>query len=136
MARLDWMDRELNNWARWCIASTQGGGNYARVGTFERVDCDGHDAPAIIRIDDAEAAIIDAGIKTLEPDLQSALHLHYVDNQGLASKLRRAGCTERTFYVRIERAQHRLAAWMADRKAAAKAEQARVAALSVAATAR
>lgn len=136
MSRLEWLDRELNNWARWCIASTQGGGNYARIGTFERVDCGGHDAPAVITVDDAEAVVIDAGIKTLDPELRRVLHLHYVDNQGLEAKLRRAGCTERTFYLRVERAQYRLAAWLSDRNAAAEAERARVAALTLAATAR
>jgi DNA-directed RNA polymerase specialized sigma24 family protein len=131
MSRIDWLDRELRNWARWMLGQRAGGLGYARCDmSVERVDGgEGYDAQAHIPVDACEAEVIDRAVMALDGVLRATVEQVYLQPGTMTDHAAKLGCHERTLRDRIERAHNRIAAWMSDRKAAAEAERSRVHAL-------
>lgn len=133
MARIDWIEQRLLNWARWRLM--QGGGvlGYAAVNLASPTPGvrDPY-AAAPVPTNAIEAAATDDAIKSLTPDLRDAVVAWYLRTDGMAGVTRRLGVGERTVHLRIETAHHRLADHFAERERQAREERRRVEALQAA----
>jgi hypothetical protein len=131
MARIEWVDQRLTNWALWKIGSRAGGLGYATV-NLQAPPVDnptGWDAQARIPVDDAEAAVTDEGVRTLPSELRRTVEVFYIDPGSVATKLKKLACERATLNARIETAHRKLSSWFGDRDRQAQAERARVEAL-------
>ena len=138
MARIDWIEDRLQNWARWCLTRGSGVLGYASVnlqapnlGTREPY------ADAPVPVLGIEAAEMDGLVAKLPDDLRRTVVVWYLGGDGkelnerrvaltLREKLARLGCAERTLHERVDRAQRMLADRLLERQAAGKAERERV----------
>jgi hypothetical protein len=133
MARIPDIERRLLNWQRWRALMHDGGGNFARASTEERVDGQGWDAPTVINTLDAEAEITEQGVMALASPLRAAVESMYLAGGGVARKARRLCISEATLYLRVEQAHRALASWLSDRTLVQRAQQERMQALQRAA---
>lgn len=134
MARIEWVEMRLLNWARWRLMRGMGPLGYAGVDLTDPTPTTRDpyvDAP--VPTNSIEAADTDAIIKTLEPELRDTVVAWYLRRDGLAGALRQLGIGERALHQRIERAHRRLADAINDRQDRARQERARVEALQEAA---
>ncbi len=131
MARIEWVEQRLQNWARWKL--TRGGvGNlgYAAVNLAgANAGRDGY-VTATVPTNDCEASETDDAVMRLYPgELRITVIEYYCGRGGLREKLARLCCAEPPLHARLERAQRLLSAHFAAREDAARAERARVEAL-------
>lgn len=126
MARIDWVEQRLLNWARYVL--TRGGsGNmgYARVDwssmAHSNAGRDGY-ITATIPIAECEASETAASVMTLPSELRATVEAYYLGSGGVRQKCDRLCVTEDTLYRRIERA-HRLLAQLWDAKRQAQADE-------------
>lgn len=128
MARLEWVDARLQNWARWKIGHGVGGLGYASVRVdVERVDrSSGYDAPIVVPTSDAEAMVTDQAVMALPSDLRRTVEVMYVHPGSIATKLKLLAVTRPTLYARLERADRAIAGWLTARQQRQQAERARV----------
>jgi hypothetical protein len=127
MARIDWIDARLNNWARWRIGGRSGGLGYSHVQLEAPVvDGGGYDTPAIIPVDDAEASITDQAVMTLPSELRRTVEVMYVHPGGVATKLELLAIARPTLYARLDAADRLIASWLGDRDRTSRAERERV----------
>jgi DNA-directed RNA polymerase specialized sigma24 family protein len=129
MARIDWIESRLLNWARWWAITKTGGGNYAHAGYTERVDGQGWDAETVIPTNDAEAEETHQAVATLEPERRVAVEMAYLGTGSVAERARRRGISMATLYARVDQAHWVLARWFNDQEQARRAELLRVEAL-------
>lgn len=130
MARIDWIEQRLQNWARWKLM--QGGG----VLGYAAVDLQGVGstaepwAAAAIPVSDVEAGETDEAVQRLSPGgLALTVIEHYTGRGGIKDKLARLCCAERTYHTRIDQAHRQLADHFNARQERQRAERARVEAL-------
>lgn len=135
MARIDWVEARLLNWARWRLTGRSSG----RMG-YAAVDLQ---APASGQVDpwcgpsipvsDVDASEVDDAVMRLPSELRVTVIEQYLGRGGERDKLARLCCSKATLHARIERA-HRLLAehWTAQRERR-EAERQRVMALQQAA---
>lgn len=127
VARIEWVEHRLQNWARWTLAAGSGGLGYARV---DLADADaGRDGyvEARIPISDVEAAETDQAIGRLTPPgLALTVREVYVGPGGIKDKARRLCCAEATVHARIGQAHLQLARDLAERQRVREAERRRV----------
>lgn len=127
MARIDWIERRLLNWARWLSSGPRiGGGSGAPQ---DRVDNAGWDAPTVIGTLDGEAMETDQAVASLEADLRQAVMAVYTGSGDRAREARKLGVAVSTLFARVDTAHKCLERWLNDRAAAARAERERVEAL-------
>lgn len=133
MARIDWIEHRLLNWARWRARSGRGALGYARVqlGVQAVVTRDPY-ADAPIPINDIEAGATDDAVQRLPSELKATVIEHYTGPGGELDHLRVLCCAKATMYARIERAHRLLADHFTAQKDRAAAERQRVEALQVA----
>lgn len=120
MARIDWVQTRLLNWARWYTTMTAGGLGYSTQAAFlsEAVDCDGRN-DAHIPIDEVEAGVTNEAVEALKlghGHLHQTLRLYYLKGigiKGTAAAMRRA---ESTIKAQLAQADGLLATWFAARK--------------------
>lgn len=125
MAKIDWIDHRLNNWARWKLAA--GSGSMAGVDLEQAGMPRDPYADAPIPISDCEASDTDAAVMLLHPgELKITVIEYYLGAGGLRHKLARLCCTEPTMYARIGRAHRMLADHFTARQEKATAERSRV----------
>lgn len=109
MARIEWVEYRLLNWARWKLCSGSGGLGYASVNlTDPNVGRDGY-AEAAIPISDVEASSTDDAISRLPGELKATVIEVYTGPGGETDHLRKLFCAKATMHARIGRA-HRLLA--------------------------
>ena len=112
MAKIEWIEQRLQNWARWRLraggegplgyASVElgGGANMGRSGYVE----------AAIPIGDVEAAETDSAIARLYPGgLRLTVIEVYTGRGGMKDKAKRLACGESTIHARIDQAHKQLA---------------------------
>lgn len=124
MAKLQWIEERLQNWARWKLA--------AGSGSMAHVDLENADMPrdpyadAPIPITDCEASDTDAAVMLLPGELKITVLEYYIGPGGDRHKLARLHCSRPTMYARIERAHRMLADHFMAKQDKAKAERERV----------
>lgn len=135
MARIDWIEQRLQNWARWKL--TRGGGvqgyagvNFAALGGAN-AGRDGY-VESVVPINELEAGATDTAIDTLAPDLQRAVRAWYLRREGKVQAAAEAGCAVSTMFARIDLAHMKLAQHFSDQARRASDERARVESLQTA----
>lgn len=110
MARIEWVENRLRDWARWRLTRGTGKLGYAsmRYGP-ELLSALEPYADAPVPTNAIEAAETDGLVALLPGDLRRTVEVWYVAGGGLQAKLRYLCCAERTLHDRIERAQRLLA---------------------------
>jgi DNA-directed RNA polymerase specialized sigma24 family protein len=130
MARVDWIEQRLQNWARWRLSGAMGALGYASVDLqAAMVDCDESRGPAIPTID-CEARETDSAIGLLASELKATVLQVYLGRGGMADHARRLCCTRATIDQRIWRAHRILAEHFTAQKDRQRGERARVEALA------
>lgn len=127
MARIDWVQRRLENWARWHATMNGGGLGFATQAVFltEAVDCDGRQE-ARIPIDEVEAGVTHEGVEGLKlghGHLYETLRHIYLRGEGIKQTARIMRRAESTIKAQLAQADALLAAWFAERRRR-KAEEA------------
>lgn len=111
MARIDWIELRLQNWARWVLM--RGGGKLGFAAVDLGADADaGRDGyiGAAIPISDVEASETDDAVRRLYPGgLALTVVEHYTGRGGIKDKLTRLCCAEPTYHRRIDQAHQQLA---------------------------
>lgn len=130
MARIDWVEDRLQNWARWKVA--RGGGNMGYSG----VDLAGANGgrsgyvTAAVPILDAEAAATDEAVGRLQPGgLCLTVHQFYCGPGGHKEKAGQLCCSVPAMYARIDQAHRQLADHFLAQQERQRVERARVEAL-------
>jgi DNA-directed RNA polymerase specialized sigma24 family protein len=124
MARIEWIDARLMNWARWKIGDRSGGLGFAKVDLASPSQGGYHEAR--IPIDDDEAVTTNMAVQTLDADLKRVVYEWYLEPGPAETIARELGIGVSTLYARIDRAHVRVAAWIGEREKAAQAERERV----------
>lgn len=136
MARIEYVEHRLRNWARWRCMLEDGGGGMSTVDwSTPRVDQSrtGYDAPTVVPISDAEATETNKAVAALVADLRRAVEVVYVETSSTAKAARKLAVAEATVHARIERAHYRLQDWFREQRLAAERERERLAHLQTAA---
>lgn len=137
MARIDWIETRLLNWARWRLTKGTGALGFAGVNFMKAMA--GHGtrmAEAPIPTNAIEAGETDDAVNKLPPDLKVTLVAHYLEEFDLGHKRRRVAtmadrlrllcCAKSTYHDRIDRAHRVLAEHFNARRDRSDAERARV----------
>lgn len=126
-ARIEDMDRRLDNWARWLAGGRVGGLGFAAVNMLAAMGGDrGRYREASIPTSDCEGAETDAAIKTLPAELIQTIEVHYLSGLGVAAQAVRLGVTPATVRVRLCRSHGLLQTWFADQAQQRRAQRERV----------
>jgi len=121
MARVDWVKRRLENWARWCASGESGSLGYPRQTTFARLSAPAGRNEASVPISDLDASEMNDAVDSLR---WSQSHLHMVLTLTYAKGLprhqvaKRMARAESTISANLEAADRALARWLDDKRAA------------------
>jgi hypothetical protein len=129
MAKIDYIEFRLLNWARWKMRA---GGrlNYAGI-NWESAGTSSGYREAVIPIDDCDASVTNDAVLQLPKHLQETLLEHYTgEHTDVPTQARKLGCGVSTVHARIEDAHHRLSAYFYAKAEAGRVEQERIAAAS------
>lgn len=125
MARIDWIEHRLQNWARWKLARGSGSMSSVNLLAADMPRDPYSDKP--IPISDCEASDTDEAVERLYPsELKVTVLEHYCGAGGMRHKLTRLCCSEPTLHARIGRAHRLLADHFLAKQDKAKAERDRV----------
>lgn len=125
MARIDWVETRLLNWARWKAGGGSFSGDYAKV-NWGAEGVRGRYAEVQIPTNAIEAGDTDAAVQALPGELRATVTEFYVGEGGEAQHLQQLQCTRSTMHARIERAHRLLAERWNTQRAARDAERSRV----------
>lgn len=126
MARIDWVERRLLNWARWTTSRGAGNLGYAAVRLGSGVGTREAYREARIPLSDCEAEETARAVLALPSELRATVEAHYTLGATVDEQLRHLCIARPTLYARLERADARLARWLDDRQRERAAERARV----------
>lgn len=132
MARIEWIEQRLQNWARWKLMRGSGALGYAAVNLTGLADANaGRDGyiTASIPISDVEASETDEAVQRLPGELRATIETVYVGNGTLNEKLARLCVAKPTLHARVERSHRMLADHFHAAQDKRKAERERVEAL-------
>lgn len=127
MARDEWMEQRLQNWARWKLMAGSGVLGYAAV-NLAQADAgrDGY-VEARVPINEVDASETDQAVQQLHPPvLRLTVVAYYTRRGGMREVTRALGCAEATVHARIAQAHTQLVAFLAETKRRADAERRRV----------
>ena len=125
MARDPYIEQRLVNWGRWCAGRSGGGLGFASTPWGEFDGGDRFETRAAV-MPDGQDEITNRAVESLEPHLQQALVEQFVNAGAIAEKVRRIGCHEMTFRLRVSQGMRGVGAWLGERERAAQAERERV----------
>jgi hypothetical protein len=129
MARIEWVDQRLLNWARWVASGGSGVLGYAGVNLADAdAGRDGY-ASATIPISDVEASETNDAVERLPSELKATIAEVYLGSGGIKDKLKRLACSEATLHRRVDQAHRLLADHFTAQDDKRRAERARVEAL-------
>lgn len=130
MARIDWVEERLQNWALWKVARGAGQMGYAGVDLGGGNGGRSGYVTAAVPILDAEAAATDDAVTRLNPrGLYLTVQTFYCDAGGHKEKAAQLFCSVAAMYARIDQAHRQLADHFLAQQDRQKAERARVEAL-------
>ena len=139
VARIEWIETRLRNWARWRLTRGSGPLGFAAINLEKAaagVRADPY-ADAPVPTNAIEAGETDDAVAKLPGPLRTAVEVHYLEQAPgvrrrlatLEDKLRHLCCAKSTFYDRVDNAHRALAEHFAAREDRRKAERGRVEAL-------
>lgn len=129
MAKIDWIEQRLQNWARWKLTGGAGVLGFAAV-NLENADMPREPyADAPIPTSNVEAGETDDAVQRLPGELKATVLEAYLGVGTMRQKLERLHCSATTMHERIGRAHRLLADHFLAKQDRAKAERARVEAL-------
>ncbi len=113
MARIEWIQHRLRNWALWKVSGASGGLGFSRQAAFlaMHVDCN-RESP--LPIDDIDAEKMDRAVESLKlgkGHLHKTLQLHYIKGLGLKDVADQMGRALSTIKSHLEQADHALQEW-------------------------
>lgn len=113
MARIEWIQHRLRNWALWKVSGASGGLGFSRQAAFlaMHVDCN-RESP--LPIDDIDAEKMDRAVESLKlgkGHLHKTLQLHYIKGLGLKDVAEQMGRALSTVKANLEQADHALQEW-------------------------
>jgi DNA-directed RNA polymerase specialized sigma24 family protein len=124
MARIEWVDARLWNWARWKHGARSGGLGYATL-DMSSVLSD-RNPEARIPINDDEASTTEVALKTLVREVQQVVEEYYLRPGPVDTIARELGIGTSTLHARMDRAHRGIAGWIGERERQAMAERRRV----------
>ncbi len=113
MARIDWIQYRLKNWALWKVSGSSGGLGFSRQAAFlaMHVDCN-RDSP--LPIDDIDAEKMDRAVESLKlgkGHLYKTLQLHYIKGMSIKGVAQEMGRAVSTIHANLDQADHALQSW-------------------------
>jgi len=129
VARIDWIEQRLQNWARWRLMRGAGVLGYAAVDLTELADSDaGRDGyiTASVPVSDVEASDTDDLVQRLASELKAAVEIIYLGTGTIREKAARLFCAVGTLHARIEQAQRVMADHLLARQDRRRGERERV----------
>lgn len=127
MARDEWMEQRLQNWARWKLMAGSGVLGYAAV-NLAQADAgrDGY-VEARVPINEVDASETDRAVQQLHPPvLRLTVVAYYTRRGGMKDVTRQLACAEATVHARISQAHSQLATYLGEARRRADAERQRV----------
>ncbi len=127
MARIEWVQHRLNNWALWHERSRGGGLGYASQSAFLNEHDDSR-YEARVPVDEVDASVTHQAVESLKlgkGHLHKTLQLIYLKGVGIKAAARTMHRAESTIKAQLEQADALLAAWFTERsrqQAKARAE--------------
>ncbi len=125
MARIEDIERRLQNWARWKLGIGGGGLGYGSGSAWDVEVRSGY-REAVIPTVDCEAEETDQAVERLESRLRVTVHAVYVDPGSGARKAAALGIAESSLYARVEEAHRHLSACFSERQRNARQERTRI----------
>jgi DNA-directed RNA polymerase specialized sigma24 family protein len=119
MARIDWVRRRLENWARWCAQRDIGGGGYPSMSAFARMAPSGGSRDAAIPIMDLDASEINDIVESFrltQSHLHLVLTLTYAKGMPRHKVAKTMGRAESTVKANLEQADHAIARVLEERQ--------------------
>lgn len=114
MARIDWIQHRLKNWALWKVAGNSGGLGFSSQAAFlaMKVDCS-RDSP--LPVDEIDAEKMDRAVESLKLSgnghLYKTLQLHYLKGLGFKDVAREMGRAVSTIHAQLAQADRALQDW-------------------------
>lgn len=121
MARVEWIKRRLENWARWCASGESGSLGYPRQTTFARLSPSGGSNDGAVPVSDLDASEMNDAVTALrwsQPHLHMVLTLTYVKGLPRHQVATRMARAESTIKANIEAADRAIARWLDDKRIA------------------
>ena len=124
MARIEWIQHRLTNWALWSDREKSGGLGYNTQSVL-LADTSGRDGyrESVVPVDDVDASTTNTAVESLKlprSELYRTLHHIYPSGLGIKETARREACAVSTINARLATADRALADWFNDRAAAKK----------------
>ena len=120
MARIEWVKRRLENWAKWCAMQETGALGYPRQSTFARLAIpSGAEASASVPIMALDASEIDDAVQSLrftQSHLHMVLNLTYAKGLPRHQVAKRMARAESTISANLEAADRAIARWLDDKR--------------------
>lgn len=111
MARIEWVEERLQEWARWRIARTGGDMGYGSSDLGAANGGRSGYVTATIPIEETRASATDDAINRLVPaGTVLTVHVYYVGAGGHQDKAKHLGISVAAMYARIDKAHQQLAA--------------------------
>lgn len=126
MARIEWIEYRLLNWARWKLS--QGGGvlGFSAMNWTDPTAVREPYAEVPIPTNEIEASETDTAVQRLPVELQRTVVEHYTGKSMIKDQLKRLAVTRPTLYARIDQAHVLLARYFNDRRERQDRERQRV----------
>lgn len=121
MARIDWVRRRLENWARWCAQRETGALGFPKQSTFARLAVPSGTAEAVVPVIALDASEIDDAVQSLrftQSHLYLVLTLTYVKNLPRHQVAKQMSRAESTVSANLGDADRAIARWLDDKREA------------------
>jgi hypothetical protein len=126
VARIEWVQQRLENWALWHERNAGGGRGFAPQASFlSEVDSSRY-RESHVPVDEVEAGVTNEGVASLKPDhehLHRTLQLVYLADAGIKGTAKAVQRSESTVHAHLSQADALLAQWFTDRKRAREARR-------------
>jgi hypothetical protein len=120
MARIEWVQQRLENWALW--HEREGGGSlgFASQSSFlnEAAETSRY-RESVVPVDDVDAGITNDAVESMKPErdhLYRTLHLVYLKGTGIKETARLLAKAESTVHAQLGQADAYLSQWFIERK--------------------
>lgn len=125
MARIEDIERRLQNWARWKLGATHSGLGYASMRWDGGIPTPGNRESVVPTID-CETEETDRAVMALESRLRATVEVEYLQGWSARRKAQHLACSEPPVKSRIWQAHRHLSHWLADKAQQARVERERV----------